>query len=89
MRTTVTLDLDVQVLLKDAAHRSGKPFKATLNDAIRAGLNPRSAGSAAAVAPEWPVFDMGAPRVDLSKALALADELDDADRQARHSGPAA
>ncbi len=75
MRTTVTLDLDVQTLLKDAAHRSGKPFKATLNDAIRAGLRPQRAGQAAA--PDWPVFDMGQPLVDLTKAMALADELDD------------
>ena len=37
MRATVTLDLDVHQLLKDAARRSGKPFKATLNDALRAG----------------------------------------------------
>jgi hypothetical protein len=74
MRTTVTLDPDVQALLKDAAHRSGKPFKVTLNDAIRAGLSP---GRAAASAPDWPCIDMGAPQVNLSKAMALADELDD------------
>ncbi len=75
MRTTVTLDADVQNLLKEAAHRSGKPFKVTLNDAIRAGLRPQRAGPAAA--PTWPVFDMGQPLVDLSKAMALSDELDD------------
>ena len=38
MRTTVTLDPDVQRLLKDAEHRSGRPFKQILNDAVRAGL---------------------------------------------------
>jgi len=75
MRTTVTLDPDVQHLLKDAAHRSGKPFKVTLNDAIRAGLLPNRAGPN--TAPDWPRFDMGQPLVDLTKALALADELDD------------
>lgn len=75
MRTTVTLDMDVQKLLKDAAHRSGKPFKVTLNDAIRAGLRPQRVARAAA--PTWPVFNMGQPLVDLSKAMALADELDD------------
>ncbi len=78
MRTTVTLDPDVQVLLKKAAQRSGKPFKATLNDAIRAGLDPRR--RAAPVAPEWPCADMGVPLVDLTKAAALADELDDRSR---------
>ena len=76
MRTTVTLDPDVQILLKNAAHLSGKPFKQTLNDAIRAGLRPQRSAPATAV-PVWPVFDMGQPLVDLTKALALADELDD------------
>jgi predicted transcriptional regulator len=75
MRTTVTLDPDVEQLLKEAAYRSGRPFKATLNDAIRAGLRPQRA--AAAAAPAWPVYDMGEPLVDLTKAMALADELDD------------
>jgi hypothetical protein len=75
MRTTVTLDADVQQLLKDAAHRSGKAFKVTLNDAIRAGLQqPRGVQ---AQAPAWPVFNMGQPLVDLTKAMALADALDD------------
>ena len=75
MRTTVTLDPDVQNLLKEAAHRTGKPFKVTLNDAIRAGLrHQRAARSADAT---WPVFDMGQPLVDLTKAMALADQLDD------------
>ena len=78
MRTTVTLDPDVQQLLKDAAHRSGKPFKVALNDAIRLGLRPTRAAQTAA--PEWPVFDMGQPLVDLTKAMALADELDDQQR---------
>lgn len=75
MRTTVTLDPDVQHMLKEAAHRTGKPFKATLNDAVRAGLRPQRVAEAAA--PSWPLFDMGAPLVDLTKAMALADELDD------------
>lgn len=75
MRTTVTLDPDVEQLLKDAVYRSGRPFKTALNDAIRAGLRPQFASSAAA--PAWPVYDMGVPLVDLTKAMALADELDD------------
>ena len=78
MRTTVTLDPDVQVLLKEAAHRSGKPFKTTLNEAVRAGL--LSKYSVAEATAEWPLIDMGVPLVDLTKALALADELDDRPR---------
>ncbi len=38
MRTTVTLEKDVERMLRDAMHRSRKSFKQTLNDAVRAGL---------------------------------------------------
>jgi hypothetical protein len=38
MRTTVTLDPDVERLLKDAVRRSGSSFKEILNRAIREGL---------------------------------------------------
>ena len=42
MRTTVTLDRDVERALRDAMHRSRKSFKATLNDGLRAGLGGRT-----------------------------------------------
>lgn len=38
MRTTVTLDPDVEQLLRDAVRRSGKSFKVVLNRAVREGL---------------------------------------------------
>lgn len=38
MRTTVTLDADVEQRLRDAMRRQGKSFKETLNDALRRGL---------------------------------------------------
>lgn len=38
MRTTVTLDRDVEKLLKEAMHRSRRSFKDTLNRAVRAAL---------------------------------------------------
>ena len=38
MRTTVTLDADVEQLLRDAMHERRQSFKETLNQAIRAGL---------------------------------------------------
>ena len=38
MRTTVTLDKDVEQMLRSAMHRSRHSFKATLNSALRAGL---------------------------------------------------
>jgi len=42
MRTTVTLDPDVERLLRDATRRSGQSFKAVLNRAIREGLAPQA-----------------------------------------------
>lgn len=38
MRTTVTLDADVEQRLREAMRRQGKGFKETLNDALRRGL---------------------------------------------------
>ncbi|MFP4510302.1 MAG: antitoxin [Spirochaetota bacterium] len=38
MRTTVTLDPDVEQLLKDHMHRTHGSFKETLNQAVRKGL---------------------------------------------------
>ncbi|MFN8083959.1 MAG: antitoxin [Dermatophilaceae bacterium] len=70
MRTTVTLDPDVEALIRDRMSRKGVSFKRALNDAIRAG-----AGEAAAY--ETPVFDLGVPAVDLTKALRIAAELED------------
>lgn len=80
MRTTITLDPDVKEMLTKAAYRTGKPFKVTLNDAVRAGLRPRRGK---APTPQWPCHDMGTARVDLTKALALAEELEDRDLAAK------
>ena len=38
MKTTVTLDADVEQLLREEMRRQGKGFKETLNDALRRGL---------------------------------------------------
>ncbi|GDY21221.1 antitoxin VapB33 [Verrucomicrobiota bacterium] len=43
MRTTVTLEKDVERLLRDAMHRSRKSFKHTLNAALRTGLGGKTA----------------------------------------------
>ncbi len=77
MRTTVTLDSDVKSLLTEFAYRSGKSFKAALNDAVRAGLAKPRIAVARRKPPEFPTYDMGEPLVDLTKALALAAELED------------
>lgn len=41
MRTTLTLDEDVAARLTVEARRSGRTFKETVNDALRAGLEVR------------------------------------------------
>lgn len=38
MRTTVTLDDDVERLLRDAMRQTGQSFKQTLNEAVRRGM---------------------------------------------------
>lgn len=43
MRTTLTLDPDVESLISEEAHRTRLPFKQVVNDAIRRGLRPRLA----------------------------------------------
>lgn len=46
MRTTVTLDNDVERMLREAMHRSRTSFKQALNTAIRAGLGQTTARAA-------------------------------------------
>lgn len=75
MRTTITLEPDVEALLKKAMRERGLSFKDAVNQAVRDGLIQHSGK----VAPfKQRAFHMGRPRVDLTKALSLADELDDA-----------
>lgn len=81
MRTTVTLDPDVESLLRREVRRRGEPFKQILNDAIRAGLRNVNRRNEAF---EPLTFDMGKPRVDLTKAGALAAELEDEELIARY-----
>jgi hypothetical protein len=77
MRTTVTLDPDVETLLRHAVRDSGVPFKQVLNDAVREGLRVRGAGGGASRAFRQRTFNLGKPRVDLTRANALADQLGD------------
>ena len=72
MRTTVTLDPDVQALVEKAMRERGLSFKEALNQAIRAGLT-----SARPAKFCTPAYRMGTPAVPLDKALRLAAELED------------
>jgi len=77
MRTTVTLDPDVEQLLRDAMQQRRRGFKEVLNQAIRAGLAaPGSLGVA-----DRP-FTLRAqpmglrPGIDAGRLNQLADELE-------------
>jgi len=81
MRTTVTLDPDVESLLRKEMRRRGAPFKEVLNSAVRAGLlAARRRGDDFTPL----VFDMGKPLVDLTKATALAATLEDEELVGRY-----
>ena len=80
MRTTVTLDADVEALLRKEVRRGGEPFKRVLNNAIRAGLRAKPPTGRF----EPLTFDMGVPRLDLTKASAIAAELEDEELVRRH-----
>ncbi|HEX3909664.1 MAG TPA: hypothetical protein VHW67_03040 [Solirubrobacteraceae bacterium] len=73
MRTTVTLDPDVEAKLKAAMRERGISFKAALNDAVRAGL-----GVSAPVSRPYKMKT--APlgiRINIDKASRVAGEWED------------
>jgi hypothetical protein len=80
MRTTVTLDPDVELLIKRAMKERGLTFKQAINAAIRAGAASSARGSEQA---QFQSFDMGEPLVDVTKALRLAADLEDEERARR------
>ena len=75
MRTTVTLDTDVESLIRRAMKARGISFKQALNDAIRAGASSGQGQPAQYTIPQ----SMGIPAVPLDRALLLAAELEDED----------
>ena len=76
MRTTVTLEKDVERILRDAMHRSRKSFKQTLNAAVRAGLGgrPVTAGATQFVIEARPLGLRSG--VDPASFNKLADDLE-------------
>jgi hypothetical protein len=74
VRTTMTLDDDVAEALRTLAHERRQPFKRVVNETLRSGLAPKQAAPARSFTT---VSNMGAPKVDLTKALQLASDLED------------
>jgi hypothetical protein len=78
MRTTVTLEPDVEAKLKRVMRERGCSFKAALNDSVRAGIDGSTGVGEQYVLNARP---MGLrPDVDLDRALHIASELEDAER---------
>ena len=76
MRTTVTLDPDVERLLAGAMRERSLSFKAALNQAVRDGLARGRQTRAKRFVHK--AYAMGAlPGINVDKALALADALED------------
>lgn len=73
MRTTVTLDPDTDAYIRRLMHERGISFKQAVNESIRAGRPPQQRTAP----PELPTYRMGPPKVDLTKALQLAGQLED------------
>jgi hypothetical protein len=78
VRTTLTLDDRVAAQLKRIAHESARPFKVVVNETLRAGLQARASPGGARPYRIKPAR-LGEPRpgYDLTRALALADALED------------
>jgi hypothetical protein len=74
MRTTVRIDDDLLRQIKDRAHREQTSMTKLLNEALRRGLNQPAK-------PRKPfvqkTYDLGEPKMDLTKALSLAFEMED------------
>lgn len=85
MRTTVTVDSDVEQMLRHAMQQSGQSFKTTLNQAVRKGLAslaPIDSDSPFVVSPQ----SMGLrPGIDPTQLQQMSDDLEvDAFRNLTH-----
>lgn len=77
MRTTLTLDPEVERLVSDEVHRTRRPFKQVVNDAIRRGLAPRLADEPEERYRVEVYRTKLRPGIDPTSINHLADELDD------------
>jgi hypothetical protein len=80
VRTTVSPDPDTRLLVERAMRERGLSFKEAINQAIRAGLRERSGDP-----PSYTIARaLGPARVDLTRALTLAGQLEDEAIVRRH-----
>jgi len=82
LRTTLTLEEDVMDRLRGEAQRTGRPFKAVVNDAIRAGLERRALRASRGASFTIKPFDMGLKAgLELDDIEGLLDRLEGAQRR--------
>ena len=77
MRTTLTIADDILREMKARAHETGVSLTRVANDVLRAGLDRRAASSRPRRRYREEVADLGEPRVNLDRALALAAKLEE------------
>jgi hypothetical protein len=76
VRTTITLDPDVEALVRRAMRERGASFKQVVNETLRSGFGPQEGANDAPF--RTPTFRMGFdPSLDLVKALRMAAEQED------------
>ncbi len=78
MRTTATLDPEVELLLRKVMKERGVSFKKALNEAVKAGLSPRTQPAAKPYVQK--TYSLGLnPNLNWDKAQAIADAMEDED----------
>ena len=77
MRTTLTLDKDLAVALREEVRRSGRPLKRIVNETLRAGFAARKAPPSRRYRLKPVSLGGVVPGIDMDKALRLADALED------------
>ncbi len=78
MRTTLTIDDQLAASLREAARQSGQSFKEVVNQALRRGLHQVERPTSRPYRLEPAAMGPPRPGIDLDKALALADALEEA-----------
>jgi hypothetical protein len=85
MRTTTTLDTDVEKLIRDCMKQRGVSFKQALNDAVRAGLGRGHSLPTRRFVQK--TYSLGPVRnFNWDKALFVAEAIEDEDFSRKLSG---
>ena len=77
MRTTVRIQDDLLLQLKDKATQEKSSLTRVLNQTLRAGLRAAQESKKPRRRYQEKTHSMGVPRADLTKALSLASHIDD------------